>query len=389
MLDKPFEVKYRPISIKDILKNMHSEASLSMDMAFYSIIYGDKDVAQEIEKIDENVDEEFNLLSIQLMMAARDLEDAKKLLPALRLGVAIDTVVEAASDIASTVLRGYTSGDVIKAALEITEEIYLKVSIDSKHSDMTIEEFVEKYGAVDVIALRSSGVLIINPSPEIRLKVGDTLILRGDRDDILKVAKDFNVKIEIPQADFDEKARELAQRIALLKNLAELSFDLAVYSILYQDKIAAEEVLEIESFIDEESTKIEMEVMNHIKCSEEMYVSTVLIRSLEKVSDAATRVAQLTLSNNGVHPVLKRIKEEGEEKILVVLVKEDCDMTLAELEDLLEGNVLAIYVPNSWIPIPNLNTKLEKGMKVLMKIYDSSEDFWERLEQIRCPIEIR
>ncbi len=273
--------------------------------------------------------------------------------------------------------------------MEITEEIYLKVVIDERHSDLTIEEFIERYGAIDVIALRSSGILVINPSHEIRLKVGDVLIIRGDRDDVLKVANDFNVKLEIPDVGFEEKSRELAQRIALLKNLAELSFDLAVYSMLYQDKVAAEEVLEIESFIDEESTKIELDLINHIKESEEMYVSAVLIRSLEKVSDAATRVAQLVLSDNGVHPVLKRIKEEGEEKILVVLVKEDCDMSLAQLEDLLKGNVLAIYVSNNWIPIPNLNNKLEKGMKVLVKIYDTSEEALEKLKETKCELEVK
>ncbi|UXD22028.1 hypothetical protein IPA_00985 [Ignicoccus pacificus DSM 13166] len=384
MLDKPFVAKYKPIPIKTLLKNMQDEASIALDMSFYSLIYGDVDVAQEVEKIDEKVDEEFNLLAIQLMLAARDPDDAEKLLPALRLGIAIDQVVEASSDIAITVIKGYKAGSVVKAALEITEEIYLKVVIDERYDGITIEKFKEQFGAVDVIAVRSSGVLVVNPPDDLTLKKGDVLVVRGDRDDVMRVAKAFNIDLVIPSDQFSPEVKEVASRLALLKNLSEIAFDLAVYSLLYQDYIAAEEVLELESFIDDESAKLEMEVMKHTKDPQEMYVATVLIRSLEKVSDAATNIAQLSLSKNEVHPILRKIKEESEEKVIVILIKGDCDITLKELEDKINGNVIAIYVEGTWIPLPNLGTKLKKGMKVLAKIYEELEEL-----DLPCPVEVR
>jgi len=383
MLDKPFVAKYKPVPIKTLLKSMQDEASIALDMSFYSLIYGDVDVAQEVEKIDEKIDEEFNLLAIQLMLAARDPDDATTLLPALRLGIAIDQVVEASSDIATTVIKGYKAGSVVKAALETTEEIYLKVTVDENCAGMSIERFKEEFGAVDIIAVRSSGVLVVNPPDDLTLKRGDVLILRGDRDDIIRVAKEFNVSLEVPSDQFSDEIREVAHRLALLKNLSEITFDLAVYSLLYQDYVAAEEVLELESFIDDESTKLEIEVMKHTKEPQEMYVATVLIRSLEKVSDAATNIAQLTLSGNDVHPILKKIKEESEEKVLVIIIMEDCEITLKELEDEINGNVIAIYVEGAWIPLPSLGTKLKKGMKVLAKVYEKIH------AELPCSVEVR
>ncbi len=392
MLDKPFVAKYKPVPIKTLLRNMQDEASIALDMAFYSLIYSDSDVAQEVERIDEKVDEEFNLLAIQLMLAARDPEDAEMLLPALRLGVAIDEVVEAASDMATTVLRGYKAGDVVKAALEITEEIYLKVIVNEKFANKTIEEFKEEFGAVDVIAIRSSGVLVVNPPEDVVLKEGDVLIVRGDRDDVMRVAKAFDVELVVPQEKFPSEVKEVAARLALLKNLSEIAFDLAVYSILYQDYVAAEEVLELESFIDDESARLELEMMKYIKDPQEMYVATVLTRGLEKVSDAATTIAQLALSGNEVHPILRKVKEESEEKILVIVVKEDCDVRLKDLEDALDGNVIAIYVEGNWIPLPNLYTELKKGMKVLIKVFQegSREEIEKEIkEKLPCEVEIR
>jgi len=391
MLDKPFVAKYKPIPIKTLLKKMQDEASISLDMAFYSLIYSDSEVAQEVERIDEKVDEEFNLLAMQLMLAARDADDAEKLLPALRLGIAIDEVVEAASDIATTVIRGYKAGEVVKAALEITEEVYIKIVINEKYANKTIEELKETFGAIDVIAIRSSGVLVVNPPDDVVLKEGDVLVIRGDRDDIARVAKEFKVNLTVPHEKFPEEVKEVATRLALLKNLSEIAFDLAVYSILYQDYAAAEEVLELESFIDDESARLEIEVMKRSKKPQEMYVAAVLIRSLEKVSDAATTIAQLTLSGNDVHPILRKIKEESEEKILVINVKEDCEKTLKHLEDALDGNVIAIYVEGAWIPLPNVNTKLREGMKVLIKVFGEGEkeEYDELLRSFGCDLELR
>ncbi len=380
MGDQPLLVRYKPVPIKKLLKDMKDEASLALDMAFYSLIYEDKDVAQEVEKVDSVIDEEFNLLAIQLMVAARDAEDAEKLLPALRLGMAIDWISEAASDVAMTVLKGYKVARVVKAALEITEEVYLKVIVDHKLSGKKICEIKEKYGAIDVIVVRRSGVTIVNPPEDMVLEDGDVVVVRGDREDVAKFAKEVGIEFSYPAERFTEKEKEVATRLALLKNLAEISFDLAVYSLLYQDPRAAEEVLEIENFMDEESARLEMDIIKSTSGSEEVYTSTVLVRALEKVTDAATSMAQLALVKNEVHPVLRQIAEEGEEKIFVIYIKEDCDLTVKDIEEMTDGNVLAMYVDGVWIPLPNASTKLKKGMKLLLKIFGEEPELPECAE---------
>ncbi len=381
MLDRPFVIKYRPVPVKKLLMKMKDEASLVLDMAFYSLVYEDKDVAQEVERIDADLDNDFNLLSIQLMVAARDVDDAEKLLPALRMGMAADWVSEAASDISAVVLKGYPVDNVVKAALEITEEVYLRIEVNDVLSGMSIGELKERYGAVDVIALRRGGVLIPNPSDDVILERGDIIIVRGNRDDIMKMAKSLGLEFIIPDVNFTDEEKEIATRLALLKNMAEVAFDLAVYSLLYQDNNAAEEVLEIERFMDEESAKLELEMLKLARDKFTTYTSTVLIRSLEKVTDAATAMAQLALSGIEVHPILKEVAEEGEEKVLVLYVVKDCEMTVADVEEALDATVLAIYVEGVWIPMPNSSTKLKKGMKLLIKTYTEPDEIPECLSE--------
>ena len=372
MSDQPMVIKYKPVPTKKLLRKMKDEVSIALDMAFYSLVYEDKDVAQEVEKIDADVDNDFNLLALQLMVAARDPEDAEKLLPALRMGMAMDLAVEAASDIATTVLKGYKVPKVVKAALEITEEVYVRLVVDEKLAGLNVKSLKEKYGVVDVLVLRRGGVMIVNPPEELELEVGDVIIVRGDRADMKKLLSDLGIEMSIPEEKFSEVEKEVAYRIALLKNITEIAFDLAVYSLLYQDSRAAEEVLEIERFMDEESAKLELEIIRSSEDNQEVYTSTVLVRSLEKITDAATSMAQMALVKNEVHPILKEVAEEGEEKILVVQVVEDCEMTVGQLEELTDGTALAIYLEGVWVPLPNSSIKLKKDMKVLLKVFEEN-----------------
>ncbi|ABU81829.1 PhoU domain-containing protein [Ignicoccus hospitalis] len=380
MNDLPMVVKYRPVPIKKLLRKMKDEVSIALDMAFYSLVYEDKDVAQEVEKIDVDVDNDFNLLALQLMVAARDPEDAEKLLPALRLGMSMDLATEAASDMATTVLKGYKVPKVVKAALEITEEIYVKLVVGEKLVGIKVKELKERYGLIDVIVLRRGGVMIVNPPEEVELELGDVIVIRGDREDVKKLMKDIDMELVVPEEKFTEKEKEVAFRIALLKNMTEIAFDLAVYSMLYQDPRAAEEVLEIESFMDEESAKLEMEIIKNTAESQEIYTSTVLVRSLEKMTDAATSMAQMALVENEVHPILKEVAEEGEERILVLQVVKECNMTVGQLEEMADGTALAIYLDGIWIPLPNASTELKKGMKVLLKVFNEEPEFPECIQ---------
>ena len=382
MSDQPLIVKFKPVPIKKLLRNMKDEASIALDIAFYSFVYEDKDVALEVEKIDNDIDNEFNLLVLQLMVAARDPEDAEKLLPAFRLGMAIDLTAEAASDIATTVLKGYKVSRLVKAALETTEEIYVKLIVNEKLDGTKVSDLKERYGLIDVIVLRRGGVTIVNPPDDTVLEKGDVIVVRGDRDDVMRLAKELGINLSIPTVKFSDEEREVASRLALLKNMAEIAFDLAVYSLLYQDSRAAEEVMEIENFMDEESAKLEMEIIRRTVNSEEVYTSTVLIRSLEKVTDAAMSMAQLALVENEVHPILREVTEEGEERIIVLRVRDDCDITIGQLEEMSDGTVLALYLEGIWIPLPNGSTKLMKGMKLLMKVFSEEVELPDCLEPL-------
>ena len=76
---------------------------------------------------------------------------------------------------------------------------------------------------------------------------------------------------------------------------------------------------------------------------------------------------------------------------MVIYVKNDCPKTLKDLEDVLDGNVIAIYMEGAWIPLPNLNTPLKDGMKVLVKVFNDKEkeEYEEAVRELGCKVEFR
>ena len=95
----PRRVRYTPIPVKNILREMKDYASIMLDLAYYSMLYADKLMAYEVLKIENKMDEDWSLVLMQTMLAARKPEDSEGLLSIARIATALDTVSDAAGDI--------------------------------------------------------------------------------------------------------------------------------------------------------------------------------------------------------------------------------------------------------------------------------------------------
>ena len=367
MEDRPLEVKYKPVSLRRLLKDMKSKGSLSVDLAFYSLVYGDSDMASEVEKLVDAIDEDLTQLFLHSMLAARSPRDAELMVPVLMAANTMDALSEAASDMVTVLLKGYKIPKAVKAALNATEEAYLRIEIPRP---MYVRDLRD--GAIDIIAVRREKKYIIDPSDYFKLMSGDIVIVRGDREDIMELAKKFNIRIP-SEAPTDPKLSEIASRLANLKNLADVAMDMSIYSLVYEDKNAAMEVLEVERFIDEESARLELKLLETVDDPQEAYSASVIITSLERISDAATYIAKIAASGTPVHPILREVEMESDEKIIIVQVDKD-GYKVKDVEDLLEGTVIAACIEGFWIPLPKPNMELQRGVKVVVKTYSEIDE---------------
>ncbi len=367
MGDRPLEIKYKPVSLRRILKDMKSKGSLSVDLAFYSLVYGDTEMASEVEKLVDAIDEDLTQLFLHSMLAARGPKDAELMVPVLMAANAMDALSEAASDMVTVLLKKYKIPKAIKAALNATEEAYLRIEIPKP---MYVRDL--KDGAIDVIAVRRERRYIIDPSDDFKLMKGDIIIVRGNREDIMELAKKFNINIPL-EGPSDHRLSEIASRLANLKNLSDVAMDMSIYSLVYEDKNAAFEVLEIERFIDEESARLELKLLETVDDPQEAYSASVIITSLERISDAATYIAKIAASGTPVHPILREVEMESDEKIIIVQVTKD-GYKVQDVEDLLDGTVIAACIEGFWIPLPKPNMELQKGVKVVIKTYSEIDE---------------
>ena len=101
---------YKPLSLKDIIKEMKQKIDLMIDLAYTAIKFGSKEIADEAYTIEKRIHELTFLLNVQIIQTqAGGLKAAKKLEPVVVMGSSIDKISDALSDIARVV---YLNSDI-------------------------------------------------------------------------------------------------------------------------------------------------------------------------------------------------------------------------------------------------------------------------------------
>ncbi|MFA4646947.1 potassium channel family protein [Pyrococcus kukulkanii] len=181
------EFKYEPKSVKEIFIEMKNTVELMIDLAYASILFGDKEIAEEVLDLEERMD----LLNYQLMthtvLAARNVKEAEQATTILQMANAIEDISNAAGDLAKMVLEGVELHPIIKETILEGEEIIgrILVSPDSVLVGRTLGELeLASNTGVWIIAVRRGKRWIFGPDKEFRIRAGDILIGRGTRTSI-------------------------------------------------------------------------------------------------------------------------------------------------------------------------------------------------------------
>ena len=164
--------------------------------------------------------------------------------------------------------------------------------------------------------------------------------------------------------------KESEEILLELKEKAELMVDLAYSSVIYDNKMLAEEVYELENFIDTLNENLrKMAITDAI--SGELTVNEVfsilqLGAASEAIADAAIYIADVELRDIDLHPIIKESVLEADEVLIRVKVAKDSilkNKTFREVK--LASNtgmwVLAIKRNNRWIYDPDKTVEIQKN----------------------------
>ncbi|NPA74796.1 MAG: potassium transporter TrkA [Euryarchaeota archaeon] len=172
-------------TVKDLLVEIKEKSELIVDLAYSAIIFDSEDMANEVEKIEQEMDELVYKIRIRTMLAANDFEEAEQLSGILQVADAAKNLANAAADIVSLLDMDITTRPFLPSLfMKADEKIHVVViSEKSQIVNRTIGELnIEAETGVRVIAIKRGKSWIYDPDENVRIKAGDALIVRGTED---------------------------------------------------------------------------------------------------------------------------------------------------------------------------------------------------------------
>jgi uncharacterized protein with PhoU and TrkA domain len=167
------------------LLELKDTSELMIDLAYSSLLYNNRDIAEEVlflgEMLDELTDE------IQEDAINNVLEDGNviKSLVVVRMAYSMEEISIAAAQIADVVLRGLPPHPVIHLSMRDSEVIITTASLDER-SDLVGKTLgqtrLSSLCGMFVIAIKRDRKYIYGPNKSTKMEAGDILIARGPED---------------------------------------------------------------------------------------------------------------------------------------------------------------------------------------------------------------
>jgi len=176
------KIEYKPISVRELFLEMKNLSELMIDLAYSAALFNDKELAEDVLELENHVDTLTYLLDMEIMIAARDAEDAEALTGVAKVASAADKISDAAADIAAIVTQNIGIHPIVSEVFEKVEERLTRAKVNE--DSILIGKHIGKLDlaarmGVDIIAIRRNKDWIIDPKDTEQIKGGDILIARG------------------------------------------------------------------------------------------------------------------------------------------------------------------------------------------------------------------
>lgn len=184
-------VEYTPISVRETLILMKDISELMIDLAYSAALFDNKELAEEVMELESKMDSLVYVLNMNLMLAARDKDDAESLSGVAKVGSLTNSISDAAADIAGIVLNDIGIHPIVREVFQRAEEhlARMRVSETSILAGKTVNDLdlAAEVGA-DIIAIRRGKHWMVNPEKELVLPE-DVIVARGTASGLEIVSK--------------------------------------------------------------------------------------------------------------------------------------------------------------------------------------------------------
>jgi uncharacterized protein with PhoU and TrkA domain len=170
---------------------LKDKSELMMDLAYSSLFLNSRELAEEVQKLEEEIDKSHTEFELLVLSSDFKKEEAKGFLGLIRLGVATEKIADAAAEMAEVVLRGIEPHPVLKLAIKEAEETVAQACVDANSLlvNKTLKEAkVNEETGMWILAIKRGGKCL-RPKPESKIQVGDVLIASGYSDGVEDLKK--------------------------------------------------------------------------------------------------------------------------------------------------------------------------------------------------------
>jgi uncharacterized protein with PhoU and TrkA domain len=190
-LDTEKRAKFEEIVSRFVeLKNT---SELMMDLAYSSLMLNSKELAEEVEGLEEHMDQLHTDFELLALTSDFKKEEASGFLGLIRLGIATEKIADSAADMAEVVLRGIEPHPILKLTIKEAEETVIQacVTADSPLVGKSLKEarLEEETGMCVLVIKRNEKCL--RPRGDSRIATGDVLVVSGyaeGADDLKRLA---------------------------------------------------------------------------------------------------------------------------------------------------------------------------------------------------------
>lgn len=173
--------------IENLLLRLLDTSRTMIDLAYSSLLYNDRVFAEEVLRLEEEVDELHTEFELEVLRLKEREGQEKGILGLIRLGLSAEAISDAAASIADVVARGITPHPILHVVFHEVEEsvAIIKVEEGSELDGKTLGELALDEMGIKVLAVKKlGGRWVRNPPSTFIVDAEDLLMVSGYRDSI-------------------------------------------------------------------------------------------------------------------------------------------------------------------------------------------------------------
>ena len=367
-------------NVREMLAEAKDTSELMVDLAYASLYFDDVDMADEVDRLEQEISELVHEMRTLCIIAVRHPREAATMSAVLQVISAVERIGNDAVDIARIVTRRIGIPRELVVDLIEAEEVSHRVEVaeGSHFANRPLSSFeLPVVTGMRVMAIRRGRLWIVDPGGDDIVHPGDVLFLRGSPDGIARLRELAGMAEWSPPDVPDGPAlTDLDRAVDVLvemKNLSEVAVGLAYSALVFRDRSLAAEVRHLEDRLDEMNHRLELWVLKAAADGADPSPLRGLLhlgQAAEDLGDQAQSMVWLIEESTELHPVLGIALGDTDDTVVRLPVGEGASVagkTLADLELPIEPgfNVLAIERDGRFAYRPRSSAALQVGDQVL------------------------